>query len=95
MSDDGAARAFATFHRALVAETPANGARVVRFFDRKEFYSAHGEDADYVARTFYRVREGDAFGGVVWGRSRAMGDVGMRARRAGVARALGDGWWEI
>lgn len=29
--------------------------QVVRFFDRKEYYSVHGAAADFVARTFYRT----------------------------------------
>ena len=88
MSDDGAANAFARFYAALVAETPADGARVVRFFDRKEFYSAHGDDADYVARTFYRVRgRSGRWSGV----SRASGRRFASSRGAGASGARG-GW---
>lgn len=28
---------------------------MVRFFDRKEYYSVHGDAAEFVARTFYRT----------------------------------------
>jgi hypothetical protein len=30
--------------------------RTVRFFDRKDFMSVHGDDATYVAKEFYKVR---------------------------------------
>ena len=64
--DDASSRKFVRFYRALVDEKDGSRGegdattttRVVRFFDRKEFMSAHGDDAVYIARTFYKV--GDA-----------------------------------
>ena len=63
--DDAASRKFVRFYRALVDEKDGSRGegdattttRVVRFFDRKEFMSAHGDDAVYIARTFYKVRD--------------------------------------
>jgi len=65
--DDAASRNFVRFYRALVDEkdgsrgegdaTTTTTTRIVRFFDRKEFMSAHGDDAVYIARTFYKVRD--------------------------------------
>jgi DNA mismatch repair protein MSH2 len=63
--DDASSRKFARFYRALVDEKDGSRGegdattttRVVRFFDRKEFMSAHGDDAVYIARTFYKVRD--------------------------------------
>ncbi len=63
--DDAASRKFVRFYRALVDEKDSSRdegdatttTRVVRFFDRKEFMSAHGDDAVYIARTFYKVRD--------------------------------------
>jgi hypothetical protein len=50
--DDAASTKFVRFYRALPRETT----RVVRFFDRKDCISAHGDDAMYIARAFYKVR---------------------------------------
>ena len=63
--DDASSRKFVRFYRALVDEKDGSRGegdattttRVVRFFDRKEFMSAHGDDAVYIARTFYKVRD--------------------------------------
>lgn len=64
--DDAASRNFVRFYRALVDEKDGSRGegdatttttRIVRFFDRKEFMSAHGDDAVYIARTFYKVRD--------------------------------------
>ena len=38
---------FCRFFRTL----PAKGADTVRIFDRNDYYSAHGEDAVFIART--------------------------------------------
>ena len=62
--DDAASTRFVRFFADVVASdgadettnTTRNGRRVVRFFDRKDFMSAHGDDATYIARTFYKVR---------------------------------------
>ena len=63
--DDASSRKFVRFYRALVDEKDGSRGegdattttRVVRVFDRKEFMSAHGDDAVYIARTFYKVRD--------------------------------------
>jgi hypothetical protein len=67
--DDAASTRFVRFFADVVAsdgadETTTNGRRVVRFFDRKDFMSAHGDDATYIARTFYKVRF-DSIRGVI------------------------------
>lgn len=61
--DDAASTRFVRFFADVVASdggadetTTRHGRRVVRFFDRKDFMSAHGDDATYIARTFYKVR---------------------------------------
>ena len=58
--DDDASAKFVRFYRAL----PSEAARVVRFFDRKDCISAHGDDAMYIARAFYKVRRARAGGRV-------------------------------
>jgi hypothetical protein len=88
--DDAASRNFVRFYRALVDEkdgsrgegdaattTTTTTTRIVRFFDRKEFLSAHGDDAVYIARTFYKVRDAR-----VYASSRARGSRARCARRA-------------
>ena len=73
--DDDASARFVRFYRAL----PSEAARVVRFFDRKDCISAHGDDAMYIARAFYKVRRARARGGgVIFER------VGARAARGAV-----------
>ena len=55
--DDASSRKFVRFYRALVDEKDGSRGegdattttRVVRFFDRKEFMSAHGDDAEYLS----------------------------------------------
>jgi hypothetical protein len=66
--DDAASTRFVRFFAERVASdgdagettttttTTGGRRRVVRFFDRKDFMSAHGDDATYIARTFYKVR---------------------------------------
>ena len=56
MADADAETKFARVHARLIADDGRAGERVVRFFDRRDFYSVHGADAEYVARTFYKVR---------------------------------------
>ena len=88
--DDAASRNFVRFYRALVDEkdgsrgegdatTTTTTTRIVRFFDRKEFMSAHGDDAVYIARTFYKVRDAFTI-------RRARGSRARCARRARRAR---------
>ena len=73
--DDDASARFVRFYRAL----PSEAARVVRFFDRKDCISAHGDDAMYIARAFYKVRRARVRGGrVIFER------VGARAARGAV-----------
>ena len=68
--DDAASTRFVRFFAERVASdgdagetttttTTGGRRRVVRFFDRKDFMSAHGDDATYIARTFYKVRTDD------------------------------------
>lgn len=74
--DDAASTRFVRFFADVVAsdggadettnETRTNGRRVVRFFDRKDFMSAHGDDATYIARTFYKVRFDSIRGVIGW-----------------------------
>ena len=73
--DDDASARFVRFYRAL----PSEAARVVRFFDRKDCISAHGDDAMYIARAFYKVRRARARGG---------GDLRTRRRARGARRGL-------
>ena len=72
--DDAASTRFVRFFADVVASdgadettnTTRNGRRVVRFFDRKDFMSAHGDDATYIARTFYKVRFDSIRGVIGW-----------------------------
>ncbi|XP_022738331.1 DNA mismatch repair protein MSH2-like [Durio zibethinus] len=36
-------------------KTLPNDARAVRFFDRRDYYTAHGENANFIAKTYYRT----------------------------------------
>lgn len=36
-------------------KTISNDDRAVRFFDRKDYYTAHGENASFIAKTYYRT----------------------------------------
>ena len=74
--DDAASAKFVRFYRGLPSET----ARVVRFFDRKDCISAHGDDAMYIARAFYKVRRERA------GARVRSSNASARARGAGRAR---------
>ena len=74
--DDAASAKFVRFYRGLPSET----ARVVRFFDRKDCISAHGDDAMYIARAFYKVRRERA------GARVRSSNASARARCAGRAR---------
>ena len=85
--DDAASTRFVRFFAERVASdgdagettttTTGGRRRVVRFFDRKDFMSAHGDDATYIARTFYKVRTDER---IKNGRVRSGGADG-RARR--------------
>ncbi|XP_044466742.1 DNA mismatch repair protein MSH2 isoform X1 [Mangifera indica] len=44
------ARGFLSFYRTLPSDP-----RAVRFFDRRDYYTAHGENATFVAKTYYRT----------------------------------------
>ncbi|KAK8968583.1 DNA mismatch repair protein MSH2 [Platanthera guangdongensis] len=44
------AQGFISFFKTL-----SNDARAVRFFDRKDYYTVHGEDASFIAKTYYRT----------------------------------------
>ncbi|KAJ0048265.1 hypothetical protein Pint_16412 [Pistacia integerrima] len=44
------ARGFLSFYKTL-----PNDPRAVRFFDRRDYYTAHGENATFVAKTYYRT----------------------------------------
>lgn len=86
--DDAASTRFVRFFADVVASdgadettnTTRNGRRVVRFFDRKDFMSAHGDDATYIARTFYKVRFDSIRFEVLSGGGG--GFVGLRRRRS-------------
>ena len=67
--DDANAVRFMKFYASLAGATAAattdagesddvgqTVSRTVRFFDRKDFMSVHGDDATYVAKEFYKVR---------------------------------------
>jgi DNA mismatch repair protein MSH2 len=43
-------KGFITYFRSLPED-----AKVLRIFNRKDFYSVHGDDATFVARTFYKT----------------------------------------
>eukprot|EP00249_Psilotum_nudum_P020978 c27920_g1_i1 orf=296-649(+) len=47
------AQGFMAFFRKLPENTKA-----VRFFDRREYYTAHGENALFIAKTYYRTTAG-------------------------------------
>ena len=95
--DDAASRNFVRFYRALVDEKDGSRGegdattttRIVRFFDRKEFMSAHGDDAVYIARTFYKVRDAFAIRRARAVRGRDARDARERdARRVDVFKLL-------
>ncbi|KAK6249609.1 DNA mismatch repair protein MutS [Theobroma cacao] len=44
------AQGFLSFFKTL-----PNDARAVRFFDRRDYYTAHGENATFIAKTYYRT----------------------------------------
>lgn len=44
------ARGFLSFYKALPNDT-----RAVRFFDRRDYYTAHGENATFIAKTYYHT----------------------------------------
>lgn len=44
------ARGFISFYRRL-----SENERVVHFFDRKDYYTAHGDNAVFIAKTYYRT----------------------------------------
>lgn len=44
------ARGFLSFYKTL-----PNDARAVRFFDRRDYYTAHGENATFIAKTYYHT----------------------------------------
>ncbi|XP_020578566.1 DNA mismatch repair protein MSH2 [Phalaenopsis equestris] len=44
------AQGFISFFKTL-----PNDARAVRFFDRKDYYTVHGENANFIAKTYYRT----------------------------------------
>ncbi|XVE64082.1 hypothetical protein DITRI_Ditri07aG0072600 [Diplodiscus trichospermus] len=44
------AQGFLSFFKTLT-----NDARAVRFFDRRDYYTAHGENATFIAKTYYRT----------------------------------------
>ncbi|PKU65497.1 DNA mismatch repair protein MSH2 isoform X1 [Dendrobium catenatum] len=44
------AQGFISFFKTL-----PNDARAVRFFDRKDYYTVHGENASFIAKTYYRT----------------------------------------
>lgn len=62
--DDANAVRFMKFYASLARANGVEGeddvgqtmSRTVRFFDRKDFMSVHGDDATYVAKEFYKVR---------------------------------------
>lgn len=108
--DDAASTRFVRFFADVVASdggqgggggggadetTTRNGRRVVRFFDRKDFMSAHGDDATYIARTFYKVRATrfEVFGVVVV--SRDEGGGGRWFRRSERGRRFGTRLFEF
>ncbi|ESR54154.1 hypothetical protein CICLE_v10018746mg [Citrus x clementina] len=44
------ARGFLSFYKTLPNDT-----RAVRFFDRRDYYTAHGENATFIAKTYYHT----------------------------------------
>ncbi|KAJ4897857.1 DNA mismatch repair protein MSH2 [Raphanus sativus] len=39
----------------LLLQNPTNDSRAVRFFDRKDYYTAHGENSVFIAQTYYHT----------------------------------------
>jgi len=46
---------FIKFFRNLPAKEGTNPADTIRIFDRGDWYTAHGEDATFIARTVYKT----------------------------------------
>ena len=52
---DFAAQRRASLGQSLMLATCLQDTSIVRFFDRKGFYSVHGDAAVFIARTFYKT----------------------------------------